>query len=232
MYGLPQAGRIAHDLLVKNLAPPMDDADHLITSIKEKYCATVDWKGTQYCGIALEWNYPERWLDILVPGYVSKGLKKLKHPKPSKPEHSLHRHVKIKYGREGQLVPAADTLPKVPKETMEYIQAAVGIFLWYGRIVDLTLLPALNAISAQQAALTEETVKTLDHFLNYMATYPNAIVRFHASNTILHIHSDAAYMALPEARSCTGGYFYLSSHPDKMKTIPLNGDIHNKCSTI
>eukprot|EP00957_Ditylum_brightwellii_P024354 1837601-Ditylum_brightwellii.AAC.1 len=75
----------------------------------------------------------------------------------------------------------------------------MGLFLWYRRIVDLTLLPALNAISSQQAAPSEETVKKLDHFLDYMATYPNAAVCFHASNMILHIHSNAAYIVLPEA---------------------------------
>eukprot|EP00957_Ditylum_brightwellii_P144606 11015689-Ditylum_brightwellii.AAC.1 len=67
-----------------------------------------------------------------------------------------------------------------------------------------------------------------------MATYPNAMVQFHASDMILHIHSNAAYMVLPEARSRTGGYFYLSSKPDEANTkpIPINGAIHSKCSTI
>eukprot|EP00957_Ditylum_brightwellii_P058733 4453601-Ditylum_brightwellii.AAC.1 len=73
-------------------------------------------------------------------------------------------------------MPEKDISPKVPQQTIDHLQAAVGIFLWYGRIVDLTLLPALNAISAQQALPTEETVKAMDHFLNYMATYPNAVV--------------------------------------------------------
>eukprot|EP00957_Ditylum_brightwellii_P131528 10031960-Ditylum_brightwellii.AAC.1 len=50
---------------------------------------------------------------------------------------------------------------------------------------------------------------------------------------ILHIHSDAAYMVLPEARSCAGGYFYLSAKPVKTNDdIPLNGAVHSECSTI
>eukprot|EP00957_Ditylum_brightwellii_P189249 14404553-Ditylum_brightwellii.AAC.1 len=53
-----------------------------------------------------------------------------------------------------------------------------------------------------------------------MATYPNASIPFHA------------YMVLPEARSCAGGYSYLSSLPSKTKEIPLNSDIHNKCNMI
>eukprot|EP00957_Ditylum_brightwellii_P002057 157902-Ditylum_brightwellii.AAC.1 len=163
-----------------------------------------------------------------------KALKKNCHPKPKKPQHSPHRRVKIKYGPEGQLVPKQDSSPKVPKETIEYIQAAMGIFLWYGRIVNLTLLPALNAISLQQATPTKETVKELDHFLDHIATYPNAAVRFHASNMILDIHSGAAYMVFPKARSRAGGYFYLSSKPNKTNSneITLNGSIHNECSTI
>eukprot|EP00957_Ditylum_brightwellii_P074011 5623870-Ditylum_brightwellii.AAC.1 len=94
------------------------DADHLINSIKEKYRATVDWRGSKYCGISLEWNYQEKWVDISVPGYVMKGLTKLKHPRPTKPKYSPHCHVKITYGPEGQLVPEKDTSPPVPKETM------------------------------------------------------------------------------------------------------------------
>eukprot|EP00957_Ditylum_brightwellii_P133242 10159989-Ditylum_brightwellii.AAC.1 len=61
-------------------------------------------------------------------------------------------------------------------------------------------------------------VKETDHLLNYLATYPNATIRFHASNMILYIHSDAAYMVLPEAGFLTGGYFYLSNKPTT-KTI-------------
>eukprot|EP00957_Ditylum_brightwellii_P117400 8954506-Ditylum_brightwellii.AAC.1 len=73
----------------------------------------------------------------------------------------------------------------------------------------------------------------MDQFLNYMATYPDAVVGFHASDMILHIQSNAAYMVLPEARLRAEGYFYLSSKPEDQKTsIPLNGAIHNECSTI
>eukprot|EP00957_Ditylum_brightwellii_P146028 11120181-Ditylum_brightwellii.AAC.1 len=75
------------------------------------------------------------------------------------------------------------------------------------------LLPALNAIASQQSAPTEATLKETDHLLNYLATYPNSTVCFCASDMILYIHSNVAYMVLPEARSCTGGYFYLSKKP-------------------
>eukprot|EP00957_Ditylum_brightwellii_P194913 14849681-Ditylum_brightwellii.AAC.1 len=62
-------------------------------------------------------------------------------------------------------------------------------------------------------------VKELDHVLSY-------------SEMILHIHSDAAYMVLQEAQSRASRYFYLSSNPETTTDIPLNGAIHNECSTI
>eukprot|EP00957_Ditylum_brightwellii_P097633 7435536-Ditylum_brightwellii.AAC.1 len=40
-------------------------------------------------------------------------------------------------------------------------------------------------------------------------------------------------MVLPKAHSHAGSYFYLSFKPDEKTTsIPLNGAIHNECSTI
>eukprot|EP00957_Ditylum_brightwellii_P113022 8618552-Ditylum_brightwellii.AAC.1 len=106
-----------------------EDVNHLIKSIKINYRATVDWLGTKYCGVTLDWNYPERWVDISISGYTEKALQKLCHPKPQKPQHSPHRHIKIKYGPEGQLVPKQDSSSLVPTETIGHIQAAVGLFL-------------------------------------------------------------------------------------------------------
>eukprot|EP00957_Ditylum_brightwellii_P059417 4511112-Ditylum_brightwellii.AAC.2 len=74
----------------------------------------------------------------------------------------------------------------------------------------------------------------MDHLLNYLATYPNATARFHTSDMILYIHSNAAYMVLPEAQSHTGGYFYLSNKntTKNIADVPTNEAIHNECSTI
>ena len=46
-----------------------------------------------------------------------------------------------------------------------------------------------------------------------MAWHPNAIVRFHASDMILNIHSDASYLTHPKSRSRAGGHISLGSVP-------------------
>ena len=48
-----------------------EHTDHLIGILRIKYTATVtDWKGRLYCGIMLEWNYCEGYIDILMPGCI------------------------------------------------------------------------------------------------------------------------------------------------------------------
>jgi hypothetical protein len=60
---------------------------------------------------------------------------------------------------------------------------------------------ALLEISSQQAAPTENTMKRNSHFLDYMWTHPDAVIRYHASDMILNAHSDASYLSAPKVRS-------------------------------
>ena len=62
--------------------------------------------------------------------------------------------------------------------------------------------------------------------LNYAASNPDATVRWHASDMILHIHSDASYLSEPKARSRVGGYFYLGNHDEPPDNLKPNGAIH------
>ena len=64
---------------------------------------------------------------------------------------------------------------------------------------------------------TEQYNKNVHQFLDYMATYPNAVVIFHASDMILRANTDASYLTEPEARSHTAGFF-LREHAFKMFT--------------
>ena len=62
-----------------------DHAEHLIKTVKKHYEIATDWDGDLYCGIKLDWNYDQRYLDISMPGYVKRLLNKFKHNKPDKP---------------------------------------------------------------------------------------------------------------------------------------------------
>ena len=71
--------------------------------------------------------------------------------------------------------------------------------------------------------------------LYYAATYPNTITHYKASNIVLHEKSDAAYLTIPEARSCCASHFYLRNWPSLIQIKPnpeRNGPIHTECKKI
>ena len=60
---------------------------------------------------------------------------------------------------------------------------------------------------AKRGDTTEQYEENVHQFLDYMATYPNAVLRFHASYMILRADTDASYLAEQESLSRSSGYF-------------------------
>jgi hypothetical protein len=88
----------------------------------------------------------------------------------------------------------------------------------------------LNDIATEQTRATEKTKTAAGQLLDYLATHPDAKICFHASDMILHIHSDASYLSVSKARSRLGGIFYLGYIPPNEDK--LNGSILNVVSFI
>ena len=64
-----QFSLVVDDFSVKYVGK--ENAEHLINAIKtEGYKLSIDWEGTKYCGITLDWNYNLRTLTISMPGYL------------------------------------------------------------------------------------------------------------------------------------------------------------------
>ena len=166
--------------------------------------------------------------------YVKKALKRLQHTPTTTPQYSPHAHTPINYGlnKSPQYATPPDASPLLsPKET-KYIQSVTGSFLYYGRGIDYTILPAINEIAAQQAHPTKQTQIKTQRLMDYVNTYEHAHIRYHASDMVLHIDSDAAYLVAPKARSRVAGYFHLSDHPKVTKHPKLNGAILVECKTL
>ena len=67
-----------------------------------------------------------------------------------------------------------DDSPQFLKERMKRIQQIVGYFLYYGWVIDITIIKTLNILVTQQSAPTENTDQDVKHFLDYYATHPDA----------------------------------------------------------
>ena len=80
------------------------------------------------------------------------------------------------------------------------------------------MFPSLNEISMQQSKPTAHTITKCNRLLDYSETYPNAVIRYHESDMIIHGDIDAAYLVLPKALSHIAGHFYLSDQPPPTDT--------------
>jgi hypothetical protein len=266
MYGLPQAGILAHRRLTQHLAKHgysatehtpglfthstrpisfclvVDDfsvsyvgrehAEHLVQCISEIYEVTTDWTASKFLGLTLDWDYEGKTVDLSMPGYIANALHKFQHPLPKRPEDSPHAWLAPTYGTTTQLTPPLDDSPPLDAAGTTRRQEIIGTLLYYARAVDPTMLVALGTLASAQANGTEAAVTAMTQLLNYCATHPDAVIRYHASDMQLHVHSDASYLSEKYARSRSAGIFFLSStapatlpDPDDPPP-PFNGAIH------
>jgi hypothetical protein len=146
---------------------------HLIETVKAHYDLTIDWDGKLYCGLALDWHYDKGFVDISMPGYVARALKKFDHPTPSRPQHAPNQWSAPIYGSRKPQVPTLDSdAQPLDQQGTTRIQAINGTFMHYGRACDLCILPALNEIASEQASPTTDTVARTTMLMDYLHTYP------------------------------------------------------------
>ena len=248
MYGLPNAGLIAQELLEKRLNAAgyhqskltpgfwthkwrpvsfslvVDDfgvkyvgkqhAQHLIDTINANYETSHEWEGARYIGLTIDWDYIQRLCHISMPGYCDNARQRFKHDFPKKRQDQPYPHVVKTYGAKQQFAEPEDTSPNVSAEDKTFVQEVIGVFLYYARAVDCTMLPALGSLASQQATPTKKTMELIHQFLDYAVSNPDATVTYRASDMVLAAHSDASYLSESNARSRAGGHFFLSENDE------------------
>ena len=141
-----------------------------------------------------------------MPGYFRKALTRFGH-KLKKQCDRPHKHEIPVFGRKVQYAKEEDTSPKLNERKKKLVQQVTGIFLYYVRCVDPTMLMALSAIAADQSSPTKDTLKKTKQFLDYAASHPDAILTYHASDMVLNVHSNELYLTERKDRSRAGGHF-------------------------
>jgi hypothetical protein len=104
------------------------------------------------------------------------------------------------------------------------LQKLTGTLIYYARAVDPTLIIPINVLASEQSNATEITADRVIKLLNYCSTHPETKIRHHASDMILHIHSDASYLSENEAKRRAGGLFYMGNTAQNDKKL-TNGAI-------
>lgn len=114
-------------------------------------------KGDKYCGITLDWDYDARKVHLSIPEYCLETLQQCRHKCTKKDQQ--HQHTVPMYDVAIQYAKNPDTSPILNDYGKLLIQQVTGTFLNYARAVDSTILVALSTIAAQQANLSEETMR-------------------------------------------------------------------------
>ena len=73
-----------------------------MSALQNNYQVSTDWEGKNFCGLSLQWNYKEGYVDISMPTYILELLQKLLHQPHKYPQYSPHHYNPIVYGRKGQ----------------------------------------------------------------------------------------------------------------------------------
>ncbi len=68
--------------------------------------------------------------------------------------------------------------------------------------------------------------------LDYLATNPNATMRFKASDMIMSVHLDALYLSKANARSRACGHFFMGWDTKDSDPIKLNGAFFTLCAIL
>ncbi len=174
MYGLPHAGKIAQDRLINHLErhgfhqckrtqclfrhesrdiafmlvvddfgvsyKNHSDLSYFFDILRLQYKITTDISGSKYLGITIDQK--ENQISISMPNYVSAALARFKISKLPVTTHSPILARPIIHGHQFELEPpAGDSSPDYVKKR---IQQIIGVFLYYARAIDETMLTALN----------------------------------------------------------------------------------------
>jgi hypothetical protein len=94
---------------------------HLKESLEKHYTGAIDWDGSLFCGINIDW----------MAKYIPKALRKFQHSKPVFPQHQPYQNTPIQYGAHIQRVDINTSTPLTP-EAIKRVQDIVSTLLYYG----------------------------------------------------------------------------------------------------
>jgi hypothetical protein len=158
-----------------------------------------------------------------MPGYVAKAMRRFGHD-PRRVSDTPIKYTPPTYGKHTQLV-TVDNSPSLSAADTKRIQEIVGVFQYYSRVMDPTMLCATTKLASAQAKPTEETLAAANLLLDYAEKHPDARIVYSASSMCYRIHSDASYLSESGSRSRAGGLHYLGDDTSATDTTPPNGAI-------
>jgi hypothetical protein len=154
-----------------------------------------------------------------MPGYNKAALHKYQHAAPARPEHEPNTWNPPIYGAKKQYVEDETTSPALSDKEVNKLQQLTGTLLYSAIDVDPTLIMPINVLASEQSKATAVTADKVIKLLNYCNTHQETKIRYHASDMILHIHSDASYLQKMKPKAEQGDSFTWAAAPTPTKKL-------------
>jgi hypothetical protein len=168
---------------------------HLLQALRTLYTVTEDWVSTLCSSLTIKWNYDDKYVNISMPNYIPAMLHKFQHANPIKHQGAPHAWTTPTYGAKVQY--ATKDPPPPPlllAAEITDIQQKVGTLLYYAVSIDPSMLVALGTIAFAQSSAMQRIKSECNWLMDYAASNPLSIIRYHASGMVLYVHSDALYL--------------------------------------
>jgi hypothetical protein len=107
---------------------------------------------------------------------------------PTRPQHCPYAPAPKQYGKVAQTPLPVDIPPKLSPKEIKEIQCVISSILYYACAVDITVLMVLSSVAIEQSNGTTNTMEKAKQLLDYLATYPDATIRFKALDVIMNVH--------------------------------------------
>ena len=101
-----------------------------------------------------------------MPGYVHASLHAFQHKKPKQPQDSPYPWRQPIYGKNNHMLSEKTLAKEFNEHNQKRLQKTVGKFLYYARVMDPTMLMALNSLAVVQTLPKIDTAKLITQFLN------------------------------------------------------------------
>ena len=187
------------------------DVEHLIASLSQHYKIKVDWECTTYLGISLKWDRSKGAINLSMPKVIPRLLEQNKDLLTGHGAQSPMIYVPPNIGETVQYVHDYTSPPLAPAMVTR-VQSIIGCTLYYGRVIDCTILPAVNFLASEQSRPTEQLLASVKRLLAYLSAYPCNELVLRACDMVYYIQSDASYHSRRHARSVAGGIHYMGNH--------------------
>ena len=122
----------------------------------------------------LKWNYDQMNPSVEISNGET-GLNRLARfdkDNSIKRRKTLSKYVPLVYGTNDVDI-ENETVAKHMPEMKNFVQSTNGTYLFYGRIIDYSILEQTNTIGQSQGNPTTDTIDQVNHLIGYMKEYPD-----------------------------------------------------------